>query len=145
MKGKKICGVCQRIVAARSSTCECGHIFYQKKTELLAKGIVPVKQGRPTKRKRKFMSVDWRQLQQNDVIKVRGGPYFEIDNGREAERIPMGYRGKFIVHTVKENGILARGNKREGENAMCFIHMNGRYTTNTGITRRPHKIVKVLQ
>lgn len=131
----------------RAKACvECGEIFERK-----VKLISQEKQADIRATKDGDISFDWATLQKGDRIKsLKGhGPYTVVEkdllgNGiLSKERVAMGYYGKFKVIEVQEDGILAIGNHREGENATCFIYMGTPCLSPYGIYREPHKLVKL--
>ena len=92
MKGRKICPQCGTGTGPRAYCCKnCNYIFVFKPKSKEAKNTKII------------AKVNWRELVKGDRIKVAGGPYF-VSKG---EFIPMGYRGRFVVDSIDENGILA--------------------------------------
>lgn len=85
-------------------------------------------------------NVNWRELVKGDRIKVKGGPFFM----HKGEFIPMGYRGKFVVESVDDKGILAWGiDKNAG---FAHIYMGGDYQNKeTGVWKTKHKLIKLKQ
>lgn len=126
-KGQKTCSNCGEFNGPRAFVCKkCNHQFSFK-----AKS----KEHKNTKVIRNF---DWKELKPGDKIKVTGGPYF-VSGG---EFVPMGYRGKFIVESIDNQGIRAWGvDKQSG---FAHIYM-GRDLQNkeTGIWKVKHKIIKL--
>jgi hypothetical protein len=95
---------------------------------------------KPTNKEKKNTRVvrdfNWRNLKAGDKIKVTGGPYF-VSHG---DFIPMGYRGKFVVESIDENGIKAWGlDKTTG---FAHIYMGRDYQNpETGIWKIKHKLL----
>jgi hypothetical protein len=127
-KGQKVCPSCGKGTGPRAYSCGCGHIFAFKPKS---------KEEKQTKIVR---DVNWRELIKGDRIKVAGGPYF-VSKG---EFVPMGYRGRFVVEAIDQNGILAWGlDKHQG---FCHIYMGGDIQNKeTGIWKTKHKLMKLKQ
>lgn len=127
-KGCKKCDRCGSTNnGPRSYVCkDCGEMFTFK-----PKG----KEAKNTKIVRDF---HWKELVKGDRIKVSGGPYY-VSKG---EFIPMGYRGRFLVDSIDENGIRAYGiDKHTG---FCHIYMNGDIQNKeTGVWKTAHKLLKL--
>lgn len=126
-KGKKACPSCGTITGPRAYCCKkCNHIFVFKPKSKEAKNTKIIR------------DVNWRELVKGDRIKVAGGPYY-VSRG---EFIPMGYRGKFVVESVDENGIRAYGvDKYAG---FCHIYMGGDIQNKeTGVWKTKHKLMKL--
>jgi hypothetical protein len=123
-KGRKTCDKCGTQTGPRAYMCKnCNTPFMFKN------------KSREDRNTKIIRNINWRELQKGDKIKVAGGPY---------DFIPMGYRGKFLVERVDENGILAWGlDKNAG---FCHIWMNGDIQNKeTGVWKTPHKILKLKQ
>lgn len=126
-KGKKTCPNCSTETGPRAYCCKkCNYIFVFKPKSKEAKNTKIIHK------------IDWRQLVKGDRIKVAGGPYF-VSRG---EFIPMGYRGRFVVEGVDENGIKAWGlDKQQG---FCHIYMGGDIQNKeTGVWKTRHKLMKL--
>jgi ribosomal protein L40E len=126
-RGKKSCPKCSTETGPRAFACKnCNYVFVFKPKS---------KEHKSTKLVKNF---DWRLLEKGDKIKVSGGPYF-VDRG---EFIPMGYRGKFVVESLDNNGICAWG--LDKQSGFCHIYM-GRDTQNkeTKIWKTKHKLIKL--
>lgn len=126
-KGKKACPNCSHETGPRAFACpKCNTQFVFKLKSKEAKNTKIVH------------NINWRELQKGDRIKVRGGPFFM----HRGEFIPMGYRGKFIVESVDDKGILAWGiDKNSG---FAHIYMGGDYQNKeTGVWKTKHKILKL--
>ena len=127
-KGKKTCEKCGHQCGPRAYMCsECQHPFMF---------AVQSKEKKTTRMIRKF---DWRELEKGDRIKSTGGSYYISEEG---EYIPMGCRGKFTVHTLDNNGIVAYGTKEGG---FCHIWMGKDMTVkDTRINRTAHRVAKIV-
>lgn len=121
-RGIKTCQDCGETTGPRTKKCKkCGYVFHIKKGAS----------------KRRGKSCDWRKLSPGDLIRViQGtGPTF---NGRQ-EDLNMGYKGKFTVAWLDNDGIHAF---RKSNHA--FIYMGkSKKVKDTGIHRMPHKILLV--
>lgn len=131
-RGQKRCKKCGEINAARSQVCKgCNERFISKNTPL------------------KNEVKDWTTLEKGDQLKVvQGtGPYFicsrDNDEGNQGDKIYMGARGVYKVISLREDGIIAYGiSKKNG--GYDFIYMGGKsYCHATGITKAPHRIIKM--
>jgi len=129
MKGRKICPKCGAGTGPRAFACpKCNAQFVFKA------------KSKEEKNTKIIHHVNWRELVKGDRIKVRGGPFF-IHKG---EFIPMGYRGKFVVESVDDKGILAWGiDKNAG---FAHIYMGGDYQNKqTNVWKTKHKLIKLKQ
>lgn len=127
-KGCKKCDSCGSTNnGPRSYVCkDCGEMFIFK-----PKG----KEAKNTKIIRDF---NWKDLVKGDRIKVSSGPYF-VSRG---EFIPMGYRGRFVVDSIDENGIKAWGIDRH--TGFAHIWMAGdMQNKETGMWKTKHKLIKL--
>lgn len=125
-RGTKLCPSCSTGNGPRSFSCKnCGYDFVFKPKSKEQKQTKIVK------------NIDWRTLQKGDKIKVKGGPYYM---NKQQESIPMGYRGKFIVEGIEEDGIRAYGiDKHSG---FAYIYMGPDIQNKeTGTWKTKHKIV----
>jgi hypothetical protein len=126
-KGKKACPNCGTTTGPRAYYCKnCNTPFVFKAKSKEAKNTKIIQK------------VDWRTLVKGERIKVAGGPYY-VSKG---EFIPMGYRGRFVVEGIDDNGIRAYGlDKFSG---FCHIYM-GRDVQNkeTGVWKTKHKLMKL--
>ena len=130
-KGQKVCENCGQTTGPRAYVCKkCNTPF-----------IFKVK-GREAKETKIIHKVDWRELIKGDRIKVGGGPYFVSKVGQEF--IPMGYRGRFVVERVDDQGILAWGlDKNAG---IAHIYMGADIQNKeTGVWKIKHKLIKLKQ
>lgn len=173
-RGQKQCPKCNTIVAARSSSCKsCEHVFYTRKTNVVAvqnKGIGKGKRKCPdcdavvaarsincphcsvangvvkvTKRATLTTGIGLDQLAVNDFVKVVGGsgPYY-FDRSSN-EKICMGHNGIFQIKEKKKNGLLVYGATRKNA-GFCFLDLSGsRYNPDTGIYSEPYKLRKVVK
>lgn len=107
MRGQKQCDKCGTATGPRTKVCKnCGQAFH----------FNPVsKEKKSTKMIRNF---PWRDLEEGDIIKTSGGPYFLSETG---ETLPMGCRGKHKVIGLDHKGILAWG--LGTANGFCHIYM----------------------
>ena len=117
---KKTCEICKKENHPRAKICSCGNKFIFK-----------------PKKKEKYKSVDWKQLEKGDIINVRGGPLWLDHSGNS---VPMGYKGKYIVSSVDEKGIVAYGFPSGG---FCHIWMADKQVKEDGLIKIPHKIKKI--
>jgi hypothetical protein len=96
--------------------------------------------GRPKKEKFNPDDFDWHTLEKGDIIKVSqmDGSTWELKTG---ETIPMGDGGNFKVLSHDANGIHAWAlGKKSGHH---YIWMGAETQTDSGIIRKPHKILKL--
>ena len=128
-KGQKICPDCGTSTGPRAYCCKkCNHIFIFKP------------KGKEAKNTKQIHKVNWRELVKGDRIKVGGGPYFVL----KGEFIPMGYRGRFVVEKIDENGILAWG--LDKSHGIAHIYMGGDIQNKeTGVWKTRHKLIKLKQ
>ena len=126
-RGKKLCPSCSFETGPRAYCCpKCNYIFVFKPKSKEAKNTKVI------------AKVNWRELVKGDRIKVAGGPYF-VSKG---EFIPMGYRGRFVVESLDENGILAWSIDRHS--GFCHIYMGGDIQNKeTGVWKTKHKLMKL--
>lgn len=115
----KECPNCKNKAHPRVKLCKCGYKFIFKN------------------KKNKYKSVKWQELNEGDIIKVSGGPFWVNSKG---SKVLMGYKGKYRVASLDQNGILAYGLDRGG---FCHIWMKEKVATNDGIVKIPHKIKKI--
>lgn len=128
-KGKKACEKCGTVTGPRAYMCKnCNTPFVFKAKSKEAKNTKIIK------------DVNWKELSKGDRIKVNGGPYYVY----HGEFIPMGYRGRFIVDAIDENGIKAYGlDKFSG---FCHIYMGPDIQNKeTGVWKIKHKLMKLKQ
>lgn len=96
--------------------------------------------GKEAKNTKIIKDINWKDLVKGDRIKVSSGPYY-VSRG---EFIPMGYRGRFVVESIDEQGIRAYGlDKHTG---FCHIYMSGDIQNKeTGVWKTAHKLMKLKQ
>jgi hypothetical protein len=88
----------------------------------------------------KRAEIDWHTLERGDVIKVSKMDGSSWVTG-EGEEIPMGDNGNFKVLSHDANGIHAWGlGKKSGH---YYLWMTDEIKTASGLTRKPHKILKL--
>lgn len=127
MKGRKACPKCGTSTGPRAYCCpSCNYVYAFKPKAKEAKNTKIIR------------DVNWKELVKGDKIRVAAGPYF-VSKG---EFIPMGYRGRFVVERLDENGILAWGlDKHTG---FCHIYMGGDIQNKeTGVWKTKHKLMKL--
>ncbi len=128
-KGKKACEKCGTITGPRAYMCKnCNTPFVFKAKSKDAKNTKIIR------------DVNWRELVKGDRIKVNGGPYYVY----HGEFIPMGYRGRFVVEGIDDNGIKAWGlDKHSG---FCHIYMGPDIQNKeTSVWKIKHKLLKLKQ
>jgi hypothetical protein len=125
-KGCKSCSSCGFCTGPRAYVCPQCHTPFAFK--------VQSKEKKNTKIIRDF---NWRELISGDRIKVTGGPYYM---NRDQEFVPMGYRGKFVVQKIDNNGIVAYSDK----GGFCHIYMGpDMQCGETKIWKTKHKLLKL--
>ena len=129
-KGQKVCPECNAVNGARAYQCKvCDYAF-------------PNKHGRIRYSKRPVR--DWRELKRGDCVRVVGGSgsyYVSPDTG---ERTYMSSKGKYKVHTISRDGIVAYGIGKN--NTGCqFIYMGVHKQSNLvdNMYNSPHKLVRI--
>jgi len=169
-RGFKTCPECNKQTGPRTQTCDCGHVFKTK--EKVARALSYTGRGRkkctaceticgvrtrqcpqckkhfdftPSSMKEHRKSVNWKDLEHGDHIRViaGSGPYHQTTNeDGTIENIYLSHPGIFKVHMLLHNGIRAWGvGKNSGHH---FIYMGPYEISPDGvICRAPHKIVKV--
>lgn len=128
-KGKKACEKCGTVTGPRAYMCKkCNTPFVFKAKSKEAKNTKLIK------------DFNWRELTKGDRIRVTGGPYY-VSRG---EFIPMGYRGRFVVESIDDQGIRAYGlDKFSG---FCHIYMGPDIQNKeTGVWKIKHKMMKLKQ
>lgn len=125
-RGQKECQSCGNLTGPRAYSCpKCSATFLFK---------AQTKEQKTTKL---IKNVDWKMLVQGDRIKVNGGPYFV---NKSNEYVPMGYRGKFTVQKIDNDGILAYSSK----GGFCYIYMGpDKQDSETKIFKTKHKLIKL--
>ena len=124
-KGKKCCDKCGHCTGPRAYMCpECNHPF-----------VFAVK-SKEKKNTRVIREFNWRELEAGEKIKATGGPYYV----KGSDFIPMGYRGKFTVMSVDEEGIIGYSDK----GGYCHIYMGrDKQCPETKVWKTKHRLVKL--
>ena len=129
-KGQKVCPECNTVNGARAYQCKvCDYAF-------------PNKHGRIRYSKRPVR--DWRELKRGDSVSVVGGSgsyYVSPDTG---ERTYMSSKGKYKVHTISRDGIVAYGIGKN--NTGCqFIYMGVHKQSDLcdNMYNAPHKLIRI--
>lgn len=80
-------------------------------------------------------------LEEGDKVRVSGGPYYLSQSGR---KIGMGESGTGIFASAEENGeaIYVRFDRKSSTARFVYIGPE-RFSESTGVTLRPHRIVKL--
>lgn len=130
-RGKKSCPQCGVETGPRAYTCKnCGHEY-------------TVKTKKRRKRK-KWESVDWKELEKGDIIKVKTGtgPFYTTKDG---EYCSMGVFGLFRVDRLIDDGIFAYPHKNKSHSGYSYIYMGKwHYSEETNIERRAHEILRFI-
>lgn len=127
MRGQKICPKCSTATGPRAFLCKnCNYQFTFKPKS---------REQKNTKIIRDFC---WKDLEKGDKIKVSGGPYFVSGS----DFIPMGYRGKFIVESIDQQGIRAWGLDKQFGFAHIYMGKD-KQNKETGVWKVKHKIAKL--
>jgi len=123
----KECPACQSKVHARKAECEeCGHCFYEKKSNLVT---------------------DWTKLKKGDIVRslYGNGPYWEDPVSKE--KLYMGSYGKFAVNKIGENYIECSEVKKYGgfSSGYHVLYMGEFKRSNLcdNLYRCPHKLIIV--
>lgn len=125
-KGCKSCSACGFCTGPRAYACPKCHAPFVFKLQS--------KEKKNTKIIRDF---DWKELMPGDRIKVTGGPYYM---SKSQEFVPMGYRGRFVVQKLDDNGIIAYSDK----GGFCHIYMGPDFQNKeTGLWKVKHKLLKL--
>ena len=124
-KGKKCCDKCGHCTGPRAYMCpECNHPF-----------VFAVK-SKERKNTRVIREFNWRELEAGEKIKATGGPYY-VKGG---DFIPMGYRGKFTVISLDDEGIVGYSDK----GGYCHIYMGkDKQCPETKVWKTKHRLVKL--
>ena len=129
-KGQKKCPECGVITGARAYQCkECDYAF-------------PNKYGKIRYSKRPVR--DWRDLKQGDCVRVVGGSGSYYVSPETGERTYMSSKGKYKVHSITRDGIVAYGIGKN--NTGCqFIYMGVHKQSNLcdNMYNAPHKLVRI--
>lgn len=124
-KGQKCCDNCGHCTGPRAYMCpNCQTPF------------MFAAQSREKKNTRIIREFDWRELEVGDKIKATGGPYYV----KGSDFIPMGYRGKFTVVSLDEEGIIGYSDK----GGYCHIYMGrDKQCPETKVWKTKHKLIKL--
>ena len=124
-RGQKTCDNCGHCTGPRAFVCpNCNSQFAFKPKSKEAKTTKVIK------------DYNWKELENGDRIKVSGGPYYI----KGADFIPMGYRGKFTVMSINDNGIVAHSSK----GGYCHIYMGeDKQCSETKIWKTKHRVAKL--
>lgn len=127
MRGQKKCDQCGVSCGPRTKVCkECGYQFAFK----------PV--SREKKSTKIIRNFPWRELQEGDIIKTSGGPYYLSETG---ETLSMGCRGKHKVIGIDHQGILAWG-IGSSNTGFCHIYMGKDQSDNRSVKTK-HRVHKL--
>jgi hypothetical protein len=120
---QKQCPKCEASCHARSSKCDCGHIFYKKKRATIE---------------------DWTSLVAGDSIKsVKGHGSYWI-NTETKEKVYMGVYGRLVVRSVRHDGLIAyKIHKGLKSNTSEFVYMGSprKWKMLDSYHMRPHKLI----
>ena len=124
-KGKKTCDNCGTLTGPRAYMCpNCNTPFAFKA------------QSREKKNTKLIRNFNWRELEPGDKIKSTGGPYYV----KGSDFIPMGYRGKYTVVNIDQEGIVAYSSK----GGYCHIYMGpDKQCPETKVWKTKHKLIKL--
>ena len=129
-KGQKKCPECGVMNGARAYQCkECDYAF-------------PNKYGKVRYSKRPVR--DWRDLKRGDCVRVVGGSGSYYVSPETGERTYMSSKGKYKVHSITGDGIVAYGIGKN--NTGCeFIYMGIHKQSNLvdNMYNSPHKLVRI--
>ena len=129
-KGQKVCPECNAVNGARAYQCKvCDYAF-------------PNKHGRIRYSKRPVR--DWRDLKRGDCVRVVGGSGSYYESPDTGERTYMSSKGKYKVHSITRDGIVAYGIGKN--NTGCqFIYMGVHKQSNLvdNMYNSPHKLVRI--
>ena len=130
-RGQKLCNKCNNINGARAYACKsCGEAFSVKATNSKTKIV----------RKKKYINIDWNELQADDYIKVfgRSGNYYVKDIG---ERSYMSHAGIYRIKAKDHQGLIVYSSN----GGYGYIYMGPEKQSDLidNYYRSPHKIVKI--
>ena len=134
----KQCPQCNKQSGVRTLSCECGHKFAESRKKVVDESVASIKGG--VRKSRNAPVANFKELKAGERIKVAGGGSYWMN--KDGQRIYIGYRGRFTVKAVDQNGIYAYGNKKEGEQSMCYIWMGRNLLSKAGVHRRAHKVLR---
>ena len=120
---QKTCPECNSKCHARSSTCPCGYVFFQKQLSVVE---------------------DWTMLGAGDTIKsVKGNGSYWL-NPETKEKTYMGVYGKLIVKEIVAIGVMAyKVVKVMKQHILEFVYMGKEEKSNfmDNYYKRPHKLI----
>lgn len=130
-RGQKLCNKCNNVNGARAYACKsCGEAFSVKAQNSNVKVF----------RKKKYMEIDWKDLETNDYIKVlgRSGNYYVNDMG---EKNYMSNAGIYIIKDKDHQGLIVYSSN----GGYGYIYMGPEKQSDLieNYYRSPHKIVKI--
>jgi hypothetical protein len=132
-RGQKLCKNCNNINGARAHTCK--HCNY----EFVA--ATPKSKFKKKKKTKKYLKINWKDLQPGDRIKVfkSGGNYYLNDLG---EKVYMSRPGIYTIQSHDDNGLIVYSNKHGG---FGYIYMGEETQSNVvqNLYRAEHKIAKL--
>lgn len=137
-RGKKQCQNCEAIIAARKKICpSCKHENTPKESTIKKK----IRQKRLPKQE----PIKLENLSKGDkiIVKQATGPYY-INS--ESEKVYVGFRGKFNVNSITDDGIIAYPYQNKSCGGMCYLYMGETVLSeDTGIVRTPYEILKISE
>src|SRR5690606_31134466 len=90
---------------------------------------------KPKLPKQKLLKINWLDLQEGDLIVVKGGPYWINSNG---DKLYVGERGKYRVRRLEKDAIFA---SPKDESATVFLYMGKDYKSeSTGTIMQKYQI-----
>ncbi len=120
---KKTCPDCGSKCHARSSSCECGHIFFHKQLSIVE---------------------DWTMLGTGDTIKsVKGNGSYWL-NPETKEKTYMGVYGRLVVKETVTDGVLAyKVIKGMKHHILEFVYMGKEEKSDflDNYYKKPHKLI----
>jgi hypothetical protein len=139
----KVCSHCQARVGVRTLKCSCGQAFHSvvKKPDVV-KYLAPLSHEVSGKRKRRFETVDWRDLKPGDRIRIIGGsgPYYQADDGSKKT---MTERGTYRVVSLDKLGINAIGMGKIAGHHHLYMGPHIKSPLFPGLYRRKHKFKRL--
>jgi hypothetical protein len=130
-RGQKLCNKCNTINGARAYACKsCGEAFSVKAANSNTKVL----------RKKKYMEINWHELEADDYIKVfgRSGNYYVNDMG---EKSYMSHPGIYRIKNKDHQGLVVYSSN----GGYGYIYMGPEKQSDLidNYYRSPHKIVKI--